>query len=341
MGRGSHLGGLDAAFLLVAAAALTNAPADLWATPREAADRAVCDSVVDATSDVDRAETGGELRFALTVVADCDHSSVVLTDTLPFVVDREGRAYPAFTVIAVDPPADRADDNEIAWDLGPIPAGGSTTVTLTVAFDEPLAAGHQIVNAACLTAAELEGSRCDSAVVAVGEAGPEPNGTPGFWCRQLLASREEPVVGDVVPADELAALLIEANNASLVFTALYDTSSVELVAPLLCRPESLTGTADRMARQLIALWLSVVSYRVGEQWRLGDLCPGGEEAPEGTAAEWTVGDVLDHAEAALLYGATDRDLRFWTRVTEFASHAHPPQSCSESRRPGGPASHSP
>ena len=297
-----------------------------------------CAADLDKTADVDAVEIGDQAVFTLVGVAsgDCDLTSVVLTDTIPIVVDDIGNEFPAFTVLDVDPVPFSLTDTEIVWDLSTLPMGSSFTATITVVFDQELADGHEVVNAACLTAAELDHPACDSAVIAVGEVSrPEPIGGPGFWCRQVRAA-----LGGHHNAqftlEELGGWLDEVNLGSMVFSELYQTSTLEDASTLLCRPNGLRTAADRLARHHLTLWLNLISARVDPELTLGELCPGDEPPPEGTDLDWTVGYVRDQAEAAILDGEDDATLLFWMAVEDFINNASVPEECAPSfRRPRG------
>jgi len=297
-----------------------------------------CAADLDKTADVDAVEIGDQAVFTLVAVAsdDCDLTSVVLTDTIPIVVDESGNEFPAFTVLDVDPDPAILNDTEIVWDLGTLPMGSSFTANITVVFDEELTDGHEVVNAACLTAAELDQPSCDNAVIAVGDvARPEPIGGPGFWCRQVRAALAGHHNAQFT-LEELGDWLDEVNIGSLVFTEFYETSTLDDARTLLCRPNSLRTAADRLARHHLTLWLNLVSARVDPELALGALCPGDEQPPEGTSPDWTVGFVRDQAEAAILNGEDDATLLFWMAVEDFINNASLPEACGPSlRRPRG------
>lgn len=297
-----------------------------------------CDAELDKTSDVDAVQIGDQAVFTLTAVAgdDCELTSVVLTDEIPVIVDDAGNAVPAFTVLAVDPAPAILTDTEIEWNLGTLPAGASFTATVTVVFDEELADGHEVVNAACLAAAELEHPTCDSTVVAVGDVvRPEPIGGPGFWCRQVRAALEGSHNAQF-SLEELGGWLDEVNDESAVFPELFPTSTLQDASALLCRPNGLRTAAERLARHHLTLWLNLASERVDPALTLGELCPGDEPPPEGTDLEWTVGHVRDEAEAAIVEGEDDATLLFWMAVEDFINNASLPEECAPSlRRPSG------
>jgi hypothetical protein len=297
-----------------------------------------CEANLDKTADVDAVEIGDQVVFTLVAVVsdDCDLSSVVMTDTIPIIVDDSGNEYPAFTVLDVDPDPVSLTDTEIVWELGTLPMGSSFTATITVVFDEELADGHEVVNAACLTAAELEEPACDSAAVAVGDvARPEPIGGPGFWCRQVRAVLEGSHNAQFT-LEELGGWLDEINTGSMVFPELYETVELEDARALLCRPNTLRTAAERLARHHLTLWLNLVSARVDPDLALGELCPGDEPPPEGTDPDWTVGYVRDQTEAAIVNGEDDETLLFWMAVEDFINNASVPEACAPSlRRPSG------
>jgi hypothetical protein len=294
---------------------------------------------IDATADVDSVAIGEQAVFTLTAVAsgDCDLTSALITDTIPILVDDGGAQHPAFTIVGVDPPPTSVSDTEIVWDLSTLAMGASASATITAVFDEPLADGHEIIDAACLTATELDGSECDAAVIAVGNVvPPEPIGGPGFWCRQTRAALDGHPNAHFA-LDELTAWLAGANNGSMVFTELYDTSTLDFARAMLCRPNTLVTAADRLARHHLPVWLDLVAQRVDPDLALGELCPGNEPPPEGSDPAWTVGFVRDQSEAAVLAGESDATLRFWTAVADFITSARLREACGPSlRRPRGP-----
>lgn len=298
-----------------------------------------CKARLDATSDVDGVVLGEQVVFTLNAVntGDCDLTSVVLTDTIPIVVDDGGNQHPIFTVVDVHPDTTSVTETEIVWALDNLPVAGATVATVTVAFDEDLADGLKVVNAACLIAAELDTPSCDNAVATVGDSvRPAPIGGPGFWCRQIRDSLEGRSDGQY-RVDELGGWLSDVNVESWAFTELYDTSTLDFARTLLCRPNTLTAAADRLARHLLGLSLNLDAVRVGAGVPLGDLCPGSERPPEGTDPAWTVGFVRDQAEDVLVAAEDDATLLFWMDVIDFVTSSSVPEACGPAvRRPRGP-----
>jgi len=116
----------------------------------------------------------------------------------------------------------------------------------------------------------------------------------------------------------------------LVFSELYDTSSLELAEILLCAPQLADSAADRLARHLLALWFNIVSERVDPGLILDELCPGDEELPEDADAGMTVGEVLASAEEELLADEPDAALLDWWKDTvDFINNATVGPDCDE------------
>lgn len=303
-----------------------------------------CAVALDKTSDVEAVTLGGQVEFTLTAVntGDCELSSVVLTDLIPILVDDAGGQYPAFTVIEVRPEAAAISETEIVWAFDTLAVGDSIVATITAVFDQRLADGLEVVNAACVNADELDDRKCDNSVIAVGDVvRPTPIGGPGFWCQQIRASLEGRSDARFT-TDELAAWLSQVNDESWAFTELYDTSTLDFARTLLCRPSTLTTASDRMARHLLALSLNLESGRIGAGVPIGQLCPGSEQPPEDTDPAWTVGFVRDRSGDALVAGADDETLRFWMEVIDFVGTASSPEACATTvRRPRGPRRLSP
>lgn len=295
-----------------------------------------CEVEFEKTSDVDQVEIGGQVVFTLTVdtSADCELTAAVITDVIPVVTDPDGNEVPAFSVIATDPVATSVSDTEVVWEIGTITADTSLSFTMTVVFDEEAAEGFQVINAACLTATELDEELCDNTAVAVGGVvPPEPVGGPGFWCRQIRAGLED-LPNARYTYDELEAMLVLINDGSGVFIELRDTNTLDLVRVLLCRPNTLSDAGERLMRHLMTLWFNLVSERLDPALTLGELCAGDEGLPDGADLEWTVGYVRDEAEAALIGGADDQTLSFWKDVIDYINNACKPDDCSTIRRGG-------
>jgi hypothetical protein len=250
-------------------------------------------------------EVGDELEYLIVVEtsAECgDLTEVQVTENIPMVEpEDDGDPVPAFEIIAADPPPiGLLTDDPLVWDFGTVPAGETREIMLTVLFNEPLAAGERVENTACVSAAELDEPICSSARVAVGETpADEKVGGAGFWCNRMRLALEG-IPGASYSVEELEALLAEVDLLSDVFFDLVDVSTAEAAQGVLCSPRG-APPEEKLQRQLLALWLNVVSERIGVDVLLADLCPGDERMPEGVdEAIVTVGDALAAAEEALL-----------------------------------------
>ena len=295
-----------------------------------------CEVEIDKTSDVDAVMIDDEAVFTITAenLSDCELSAVTITDYLPLVVDGGGVEHTAFTILNTSPEADVITSSQVVWDLGTLNAWASAIVSMTVVFDEPLADGHRIVNAACLDADELDESECDSTTIAVGEVGDlEPIGGPGFWCRQIRAALDGENNARFT-VEELEEWLDEINESSAVFPDHGPTGTLEAVRQLLCRPNTLRTAEDRLLRHLMTLWFNLVSERLEPTTTLAQLCQGDEPLPEGAEPGWTVGYVLEQAELAVTDGADDATLSFWKDVIDFINNSGPPGSCQMLRSGG-------
>jgi len=289
-----------------------------------------CELDIDKTSDVDAVEIGDEATFTITVteLSGCELTGLSITDFIPFVTEQETEV-PAFSIIATDPAA-TIEPTEVIWDIGTLPAGGSAVVTMTVLFGEPAADGHVIVNSACATSDQTE-EVCDAAEVAVGEVDEvEPIGGPGFWCRQIRASVDG-LANAQFTVEQLELWRDQINDESIVFPVLWDTTTLDGIRQLLCRPNSLDSAAKRLMRHLMTLWLNIVSERLDPALTLGDLCDGSEPLPEDADPSWTVDYVLGEAEAALDSGADDSSLLFWKDVIDFVNNSSTPDNCDRIR----------
>jgi hypothetical protein len=245
-----------------------------------------------------------EYRIVVETSAECDDlTEVEVSENIPTVMpEGDGDPVPAFEIIAADPPpvGDLAVD-PVVWDFGTVPAGETREILLTVLFNEPLADGEKVENTACVSAAELDEPLCDSAKVAVGErpADDDNVGGAGFWCNRMRLALDD-IPGASYTIEELESLLADVDELSEVFFEYYDVSTAEAAEDLLCRPRW-ADAEERLMRQLLALWLNVVSERIGTDVLLADLCPGDEAMPDDVdEGIVTVGDALAAAEAALL-----------------------------------------
>jgi uncharacterized repeat protein (TIGR01451 family) len=292
-----------------------------------------CEVEVEKTSDVDQVEIGDEVVFSILAnnVGDCDLTAAALTDYIPVVTDPDGNDVAAFTVIGTDPLATSMTETEVFWEIGSFAPDASTPFTMTVVFDVEAAQGYEVVNAACLSADELDEHVCDDAEVTVGDlVPPVPIGGPGFWCRQIRAALDDhPNAGYTVA--ELQTMLDSINFESDVFSELRPAETLELVRVLVCRPNTLNSTGERLMRHLMTLWFNIESERLDPAITLGELCDGDEGLPDGADPAWSVQYVLDEAEAALVGGADDETLEFWKDVIDYVNNACTPEDCQRVR----------
>ncbi len=278
-------------------------------------------------------DVGAELDYLIKVTntGTCELTGVTLTENLPTVPDGVGTV-PAFTVLAVTPPATTQGTTEIRWELGALAPGAAVTVTVHVVFDQPLAEGTRVVNVACVAAEELERDECSRAKVAVG---PTQGGTggPGFWCNQIRFAKAGRHNAKVT-VDLLNGWLAEIGTSSSVFSELHDASTVELAQALLCSPSLAEDAGDRLARHLLTLWLNVASGRLDPALTLGELCEGSEPPPPDLDPAATVASVLAGAEAALVAGADAATLGTWQELVDYVNNARTPgdAGCGQMRR---------
>jgi hypothetical protein len=147
-------------------------------------------------------------------------------------------------------------------------------------------------------------------------------------------------------AEELEAFLAAINEGtdsiegSLVFSELYDTSTLASAQTLLCEPQLAESAADRLARHLLTLWFNIVSERVDPNLMLDELCAGEEKLPEDADGGMTVDDVLRSAEEELLAEVGDEALLdWWKEIVDFINNAKVGPDCDEAaielRRSGG------
>ena len=259
---------------------------------------------------------------------DCELTDVVISDTIPTVDDGAGGEVPAFSVVATDPAPSSQDEGSLTWALGaPLAPGDSATVSVTAAFDEALADGQKVVNTACVAVAESDEPVCDEAQVAVGQGAAQEDEVTGagYWCNRIrLALAGGP--GATYTPEELTALLALVDGESAVFSELVDATTPELAQPLLCTPRNIP-MADKLVRQLLALWLNVVSERLDPALTLGDLCAGEEALPPGTDTALTVADVITGAEDALVAGADHATAVEWMQIVDFINNASVGEEC--------------
>jgi len=289
-----------------------------------------CELEIDKTSDVDAVIIGDEATYTITVsnLSDCDLTAVSVTDYIPFVSDGTDD-FPAFTVLATNPLA-TVTATEVIWDFETMAAGDTSIMTMTVAFDQELADGHVVVNAACVESDQTE-EECDAVGIAVGEVDEiEPFGGPGFWCRQVRAAMDGHHNAQFT-IEELETWLGQINEESIVFPEMRDTETLDVVRLLLCRPNTLDTAADRLMRHLMTLWFNIVSERLDPELTLGELCAGDEPLPEDADPGWSVGYVLEQTELVLDTGADDPTLNFWKDVIDFINNSSTPENCQTIR----------
>jgi uncharacterized repeat protein (TIGR01451 family) len=293
---------------------------------------------ITKTAEPSAIDLGEEVTFVIEVLNDgtCDLTELVVQDRIPSVEDDDG-SYPAFQWLGETVPDPNViNDFLLEWPLDSLPVGEGVVVELLVEFSNPLADDQRVINRACVSAAELRKEHCAAAVVMVGNPyGDDGPAGPGFWChvtRWILEDRSKlPVDGE-----ELLAWLVEVDAGSDVFSGLYpiviyDESEPDVVDPdaslmattdLLCTPQSANGAADRLARHLLVLWLNVVSERLDQNLKLGELCMGDEILPEGADLEMTVLDLLEEVDAGLFAGAEDGQLTFWSEVVDAVNNSY-------------------
>ncbi len=273
-------------------------------------------------------ELGDEIEYLIVVEtsSECgDLTEVQITEDIPTVApEGDGDPVPAFEITATNrPPVGALTDDPLVWDGGTLPAGDTYDIVLTVLFNEPLADGKKIENTACVSAAELDEPLCSSATVAVGETPADDGiGGAGFWCNRMRLALEG-IPGASYSVEELEALLAEVDVLSDVFFDLVEVSTAEAAEDLLCRPRR-ADAEERLLRQLLALWLNVVTERIGTDVLLTDLCPGDEPMPDDVdEAIVTVGDALAAAEAALAADppAVRADLLRLMELLDFINNA--------------------
>jgi len=286
---------------------------------------------ITKTADPGAVDLSQEVLFVIEVLNNgtCDLTGLVLQDFIPTVEDDDE------TSVAFQwSPGDGLLPNEVEeflleWRLDTLPVGESLVVEVVGLFNEPLADQQRVVNRACVSAAELRKPRCTAAVVMVGNPyGEDGPAGPGFWChaaRWLIEDRPKvPVDGE-----ELLAWLEAIAGESEVFsgedTVFFEDdpeASLLEAASILCTPQLAEGSADRLARHLLTLWLNVVSGRLDRDQALGDLCMGDEILPDGVNLEMTVWDLIVAVEADLEAGVEDEDLNFWSEVVDAVNNSY-------------------
>jgi len=250
----------------------------------------------------------------------CELTDVVLTEDLPAVPDANGNPVPAFTVTMIFPAPTSQTTDSIVWNIPSMAPGEVIAATVSVVFDQPDAAGLTIDNTACVTSFELTDSACSSASVMVAVNNGDEIGGPGFWCNQLRFAREGRPNAKFSLA-ELEAWLLDIFDSSTVFPELWPLATLMDAETLLCRPNQPNTVADRLARQLLALWFNIVSERLPLEAVLGDLCPGDEEPPPDMDPAMTVEQLVMAVEADLVAGADEETLDFWLEVIDFVNNS--------------------
>lgn len=291
------------------------------------------------TADPRQLDVGGQLDFTITILndGDCDLTDAVLIDLLPVVTDDAGAEFPVFEVLHVEPAPSSIDGTTIEWQLGSIPSDGTeVTVHIQVEVIEPLADGSRVVNRACLTAAELDRRVCASERVVIGDPiGGDGIGSPGFWCHAIrFALDDRPHAPYDV--EQLALWLSEIDSQSSVFSELSDISTIERAGTVLCRPNQADGAAGRLLRHLLTLWLNVVSGKLDPATTLAELCEGNEAFPDGSDLDMTVEELIETVETAIVDGADNDELGFWSEVVDALNNALLPGElgCSAPRHGG-------
>jgi uncharacterized repeat protein (TIGR01451 family) len=303
---------------------------------------------IKKSASTNEVEIDGEVEYLIEVenTGDCELTNLLITEDIPVVTDpTTGEVNPAFTVdpVTVVPAPESQTDDLITWSLASLPSGETATFTLTAVFDQPLADGSNVVNTACVVADGIEEPSCSRVKVAVGEKETDDGeiGGPGFWCNRIRKAFEERH-NATYSVEELEAFLSEINDGtdssegSLVFSELYDTSTLELAEILLCAPQLADSAADRLARHLLTLWFNIVSERVDPDLMLDELCPGDEVLPEDADVGMTVGEVLAGAEDELLADEPDGALLdWWKDIVDFINNAKVGPDCDEDEEVAG------
>jgi len=287
---------------------------------------------IDKTAGATGVAIGDAMEYVIVIEnrGTCELTDVVLTENLPMVPDPNGNPVPAFTVTGIDPAPISQTNDSIVWNIAPMAPGDVITATVSVVFDQPDAAGLGIDNTACVTTFELPDPACSTASVAVAMSDDNEIGGAGFWCNQLRFAREGRPNAKFTLA-ELDAWLLEIVDSSAVFPELWPMATLMDAETLLCRPNQAETVADRLARQLLALWFNVVSERLPVDTVLGDLCPGDEDPPPDMDPAMTVEQLAAAVEADLVAAAGDDILGFWLEVVDFVNNSFLPGSagCDE------------
>jgi uncharacterized repeat protein (TIGR01451 family) len=296
---------------------------------------AECEVSIEKSAASSGVDVGEELEYSIAVTnsGECDLTEVEITEDIPTVDAGEGEdPVPAFSVSAYDPAPTTETEESLLWTLEALASGEETAVSLTVIFDEELADGQEVVNTACVNAAELEEAVCSSFEVAVGEqpAGDAAGGA-GFWCNRMRLAIDE-IPGASFTVEELQDLLNAVAEASSVFGDAVDAGTPELARAILCQPRG-SDALGRLHRQLLALRLSVAAELVDPELTLDELCPGEEELPPDADGTMTVAGVLEAAETAIVGDADRATLLGWMEIIDFINNSSPPGAggCEEAQ----------
>jgi hypothetical protein len=301
---------------------------------------------------------GDEIDYVITVInaseseddegedeeSGCDLTEVVVTEDIPVVVTEDEEELPAFSIVALDPSASEEGDTELSWQLDTMAPGDEVSVTVTVAFDEEAADGSEVVNTACVEAAELDEPVCASVIVTVGEVTGEDRGFgPGYWCNQIRFALEDRHNAQHT-VEDLEAWLAEINDTSDVFGDLVIVDTLEAAMALLCEASDATEPDAKLARHLLTLWFNLISGMLDGDMTLEELCGGITELPEDTDTGQTISDVLVAAESDLVSGeADDATLLLWVEIVDFINHSEPAgeEGCEEADDDGEEATEDP
>ncbi len=287
---------------------------------------------IEKTAGATGVAIGDAMDYAIVIEnrGTCELTDLVLIEDLPTVPDANGNPVPAFTVTAIDPPPTSQTTDSIVWNIPSMAPGDVIATTVSVVFDQPDAAELTIDNTACVTSFELTDPACSTASVSVAMSDGDEIGGAGFWCNQLRFAREGRPNAKFSLA-ELEAWLLEIFDGSAVFPELWPLATLMDAENLLCHPNQAETVADRLARQLLALWFNIVSERLPLDTILGDLCPGDEDPPPDIDPAMTVEQLVAAVEADLVAGADEETLEFWLEVVDFVNNSFLPGSagCDE------------
>jgi hypothetical protein len=292
---------------------------------------------------------GDEIEYVITVIntsdgegddgeedegddTSCDLTEVVVTEDIPVVVNEDDEELPAFSIVALDPSASEESDTELSWQLDTMAPGDEVSVTVTVLFEEEAADGTEVVNTACVDAAELDEPVCSSVTVVVGEVVGEDRGHgPGYWCNQIRFALEDRHNAQHT-VEDLEGWLAEINEISDVFSEIALADTLEAAQQLLCEASDATEPDAKLARHMLTLWFNMISGMLDSDLTLEELCGGMAELPEDTDTSQTISDVLMAAESDLVSGeADDETLLLWQEIIDYINHSEPAgeEGCEE------------